>query len=207
MDVTDAPPALTSPSDAPDARRWEAAASVGWAFPLGNAERGARLSDTTYGLVPIAADVAYRATDVVGVGAWLRYGVGVPTLCQTSGECASSLGHDVAVALRARFYLPRLGPLVSHADAGVGYEWFTARLSDGGATSTRSYAGPLLASVSLASAFELSPRFTLGAVVDVALGTFTRSRLETPSFARDEGAKGAALHAWTSLGVELGARF
>src|SRR4051812_47731229 len=83
---------------------WEIGIATGWAAPAGSAERGARTSDTTVGLVPLDLDVAYRFTPRIGVAASLRYAAAIPTLCAAADDCVSSLGHDTAVSLRARFY-------------------------------------------------------------------------------------------------------
>lgn len=139
-------------------RRVEVGASLGYAAPVGSAERGSRTSDTNIGLVPIELDLAYRINPAFGVVASARYGIGIPTLCKTAGDCTSSLGSDVVLALRARIFLPRLWRMSPFADVGIGYEWLTTRLTDAGVTSTRAYPGPLPLSMEVAAPFRLSPR-------------------------------------------------
>jgi hypothetical protein len=189
------------------ARLFDVGASLGYAIPLGSAETGSRVSDTTYGIVPVELDAVYRLTVGVGVGAWVRYGASIPTLCTTANDCESSIGRDIAVAARVRFFLPRLGPLRLIADAGVGYEWFASKLTDGGATSTRAYRGPLLFTGSVASPFHLSARWTLGPVVGATVGTFTNRSLESPAIDENAAVHGRSVHAWLSLGARLAMSF
>jgi hypothetical protein len=161
------------------------------------------LSDTTIGLVPIEAELAYRFVDAVGLVASARYSVGIPTLCQTASDCESSLGSDVELAIRIRFFLPRFGPIAPRADAGLGYEWLVTRLSDHGITSSRSYRGPLLISVEASAPFALSSRWTLGPALGASFGRFTDFSLETPA-GRDEGSiADRAFHLWLSVGAQL----
>jgi hypothetical protein len=184
-------------------RRIEAAASLGYAFPIGSAERGSRLSDTTIGLVPFAAQLAYRFANVVGVVASARYSVGIPPLCQTASDCQNSLGSDVALAIGVRFFLPRVGPVAPCADVGVGYEWLVTRLSDHDFTSTRSYRGPLLLSAEAFAPFSLSSRWMFGPALGASFGRFSDYSLETPAGHHDGSTADRAFHMWLFVGAQL----
>lgn len=191
----------------PDARRIEIGASLGYDFPIGSAERGARASDTTFGLVPIQVDGAYRWTDRIGVVLAGRYGIGVPRLCASTSECVASLGRDVVLSVRARFFFPRLGPVAPRADAGLGYEWWTTRLADGDATSTRAYSGPLSFVGELAAPFAVGSRANVGPVLGAAIGTFTGYSVASGPVDLHGSVPARALHGWLSIAVRVGASF
>ena len=191
--------AVVLASGAARADDFEIGAGLGYAAPVGSAERGARVSDTTVGQVPFALDAAYRLTERVGLVARFRYGVAIPTQCASTSECESSLGSDVFVLLGARFFLPKIV-----ADASLGYEWLTTRLVDGGATSTRAYHGPVLLSLEVVAPFAVGTRWTIGPTLGASIGMFTSYALETNALSPSGAIPAHAWHAWLSLGVCVG---
>jgi hypothetical protein len=196
--------ASSASAEGPPPRRFELGASAGYAAPFGEAERGSRVSDTAFGAVPFAIDASYRVTPFVGVAARVRYGVTIPTLCQSASDCEASLGSDTGLSLTVRLHLPRIGRIAPLADVGLGYEWLTTRLVDAGASSTRSYGGPVLFALQLAAPVSLGERWTLGPALDASLGTFTGYDLVTNAQSPMGDVPVRALHAWLSLGVRLG---
>jgi hypothetical protein len=200
---------LASPAAAADStpRPFEVGASIGYVAPLGYAERGSKVSDTSFGGVPLALEVAYRLTSRVGIVVHAQYALMVPTLCANASDCEASLGSDVDVDLAARFRGPKLGPFVPLFDLGLGYEWLTTRLVDANAQSTRGYAGPLLLVTRVALPLRLADRWTLGPVAGASLGTFTSFDLRTTAQALSGDVPWRAPHAWLSLGVRLGFAF
>jgi hypothetical protein len=195
-------PGVSTAADSP-ARRFDVAASIGYAAPLGDAERGAHVSDTILAVVPVALDMAYRLAPRIGIAAHVQYGVGIPTLCHTAGDSESSLGSDVGGVLAARIYLPQLGPIEFVTDAGIGYEWLTTRLSDAGAHSARAYHGPILFAAYAAAAFRLGEHWSLGPLAGISLGTFTSYALETNLGSFSGNVPARAVHLSLSLGVRL----
>lgn len=191
----------------PSPRPFELAASIGYAGPLGDAERGGRLSDTDFAVVPLAFDAAYRLAPRIGLAARLQYGVGIPTLCHTAGDCESSLGSDIVATMGARIDLPERRTLAPVVDAGIGYEWLTTRLSDAGAHSTRAYNGPLLFWLGLVTPFRLAGHWSLGPAANLFVGTFTTRSLETNVASITGGVPERAVHAWVSLGCRLARTF
>lgn len=185
---------------------FELGTSLGYAMPLGDSERYGHVRDTTFGAVPIAVDAAYR-TARVGIVAAFQYGVGIPTLCQTAGDCQASFGSDVIARLGVRLYPPSLGPLSPEVDLGVGYEWLTTRLSDSGSHSTRAYDGPVTLWASFAAPFRLTERWTLGPIAQAAMGTFTAYSLETDVGSSSGNVLERSVHAWISLGARAAWRF
>ena len=185
----------------------EIGAAAAYAAPVGSAERGGAVSDTTFALAALDLDASYRFTRALGLVAFARVGAGIPTLCATTDDCVASLGRDVALALRARFFLPAWGRLEPHVDAGAGFEWGLAKLADSGVTSRRTWSGPIALSLEAAAPFRLSAHFSLGPVVGAQIGTFTSSTLETPAFTADRTGSGRTLHAWLSIAVRAAVRF
>jgi hypothetical protein len=179
-------------------------ASIAYAAPVGSAERGGRVSDTTFGIVPFRIDAAYALTPSIGIALAGAYAPAIPTLCQSAGDCISSLGSDVTISLRARLLLPRLGPTSPRLDLGVGYEWLTTKLVDSGATSTRAYNGPTLAILEAQAPFRLGTHWTLGPTLGAMLGVFANESLETNAVSQSAGVSGRAAHAWLVLGLRLG---
>lgn len=185
--------------------RWDVGASIGYAAPVGSAQRGDKTSDTTSALVPFSLDASYRATKNVGAAASLTYGIGAPTLCGSASECISSLGHDVAFSARAKLFLPKLFRFEPTMELGPGWEWMTAKLADGGAESSRMYSGPVFV-VEASAPFRFGRRLTLGPALGATMGTFTTARLDTPTFSRDD-AGGHAIHAWLYASLRCGVSF
>jgi hypothetical protein len=199
--------AVPARADPGPPRRFDVAASFGYAFPVGSSEQGAALGDVTFGNVPIDLTAAYRLSRRFALGISGRYGFVIPTLCGDSSECISSLGHDVAIQVRARFFLPPLLGAEPYADAGLGYEWFASKLVDTGKTSTHTYDGPVFFSGEIGVPFELGSRWTLGPALALALGTFVHSHLDAPGVSRDLGVSDPGVHAWLSLAVRASFRF
>lgn len=189
------------------ARRFEVAASLGYAFPAGSSERGARLSDATFGNAAFDLGFSYRLSHVLGVGILGRYGTVIPTLCASGSDCVSSLGHDVVIGAQARFFLPRVLAAEPYADVGMGYEWFASKLVDSGSTSTHSYNGPVLLWTEVGAPFRIGSRWTLGPAIGLALGTFVDSHLEAPGMSNDLGVGDRSVHAWVSVSGRVAVRF
>jgi hypothetical protein len=199
--------ASSARADGEPPRRFEAVASLGYAFPAGSLEGGSDLSDVTFGNVPIDLVATYRLTTRFALGIAGRYGFVIPTLCSDGSDCISSLGHDIAIQAKARFFLPRFLGAEPCADAGLGYEWFAAKLVDTGKTSTHSYDGPVFFSTEVGMPFELGKRWTLGPALGLALGTFVNSHLGAPGVSRSLGVSDPAVHAWLSVAVRSSFRF
>lgn len=184
--------------------QFDLGASIAYAAPVGAAEGGARVSDTTIGVVPLRLDAAYAIASSFGVAMAAAYAPAIPTLCQTAGDCISSIGSDVTISLRARALLPRLGPTAPRLDFGFGYEWLTTKLVDSGATSTRAYDGPLLAVLEAQAPFRLGSQWTLGPILGAMLGVFANEGLETNASRQSTPVPDRRAHAWLTFGLRVG---
>lgn len=196
--------AVPAAAEDPSPKYVELAASIGYAAPVGSAERGSRVSDTTFADVPVAFDAGYRLVPPLAIVAQLRYAVAVPTLCRSPSDCEASLGSDVALTIGTRIYAPRTGPLALLLDVGIGYEWLTTRLAEAGASSARGYHGPLLLAMQITAPFRLRGRWTLGPFAGASFGTFVRYGLQTNAMSFSGDVPSPAVHAWLSFGVRVG---
>src|SRR5262249_18778669 len=98
----------------------EGSASLGYAVPAGSLERGSRVSDTTFGAVPIQLDGAYFVAPRLALRLSAAFAIAIPKLCASSADCTKSLGRDVALDAGVRFALPDVGPFAPRLDAGLG---------------------------------------------------------------------------------------
>lgn len=194
---------FASDSARADGGRLSVALALGYAAPQGSTERGDHLGDTAFGVTPFAVDGAYRLVQRLGVSVHAQYGVGIPTLCRTAGDCLASLGSEASAAVGLRYFGPRVGTAAPLVDVGVGYEWFATRLSEAGALSTRAHQGPVLLAVWLVWPFRLGARWTLGPVAGVSVGTFTSYSLTTNILRSSGDVAGHAVHGWLSVGARL----
>lgn len=198
-------PAPARADEAPS--RVEVGAGIAYAAPVGSAERGSLVSDTAIAAVPLRVDVGYAVTRRVAFVAALAYAPVIPTLCQSAGDCISSLGTDVALSLRTRVLLARFGRMSTRLELGVGYEWLTSRLVDNGVASSRAYRGPVLLDVAFSAPLRIGARWTTGPVLSSMLGVFSDESLATPAFRQDARVPDSRPHGWLALGWRLGRDF
>ena len=192
--------AVGSPARAADPRKTELGADLGYAFPAGGLERGSALSDVTFGAARLGLDGAYRLHSLFSVGAAISYGIVIPTLCNTGGDCTSSFGSDLALGVLGRWHVGTWGFFEPALDLKLGYEWFSAKHSDSDVVSSRSFRG-FQAAVRGDGQFRLSRVFSLGPFVDLSVGIFSKARLEAPGIDRARDVAGSAAHLWIALGA------
>jgi hypothetical protein len=195
---------LHAPSASAEGLPLSVGISLGYATPLGSAERGSHVSDTTLGAVPIALDVRYRILQRLGVGLRAQYALGLPTLCQTSGDCIASLGGDTAIVVSARYALAGWRSMTPSVETAFGYEWSTARFADANGRSSRSYRGPLLLALRAVVSFHVAKRWSVGPFLEASGATFTDYALDTNASSPSAHIPWRAMHGWVSLGLEVG---
>jgi hypothetical protein len=184
--------------------RWDVGLQFAYGLPGGRLERGSFISDTTPGILPLQLDVAYRLGNSVAIAAYGVYGFVVPSLCSGGKDCAASIGHDVSVGVRGRYYLPRAGPISPRIDLGVGYEWFESKLSDKGTTSSRSYRGPVLGSIEVFGNLLRSSPWMLGPALGASFGVFAARTLEAGAWSSSAPVDRTQAHGCFVLGVRVG---
>jgi hypothetical protein len=175
-------------------------AELGYALPVGSLESGSYTSDLVRGLVPFAIEGGYRLNPHVAIVLDAQFAIDIPKLCATAADCLSSLGHDFAVAVGGRFFLPRIGIVAPELRTTVGYEWFRAALSDNGVTSARDFRGPILASVQAFA--NLRPDgWSIGPLATLSSGIFSHRELDTPAGSSGAWVGQPTLHVWVFFGL------
>lgn len=180
--------------------RIETGATLGYAFPGGNLERGSRTSDVTHGAALLELDGAYRFRPALSAGLAVSYGVTIPTLCESSSDCIASLGHEITVAGLVRWHVGSWRAFEPSATVAIGYEWLGTSLSSQGVTSSRGYRGGF-AELAIEPMFRVSTRLVLGPAFGVRGGVFMRTSLEAPGISETRPTDGSELHFWPWLGV------
>lgn len=199
---------VTLPARADEApRKLEIGAAAGYALPIGSAERGSRLGDMTFGMVPLELAGSYRLSGALAIQLMGIYAPVVPKLCTGGSDCISSVGRTWVLSARAHILLPRFHTLVPYADLGVGYEWFKSNFADSGVASSRAYDGPILLSTELGAPFVLGKGWTLGPALGLSIGTYVHAHLDTPAFSNRQNVDNRTFHAWASLSARIGAAF
>jgi hypothetical protein len=196
-------PSIAHAEDAVSTPRFRAVqvgAELGYAFPMGDLERGSEVADVVHGLVPLGLEFGYRFNRRVSLVLQGSYAIGIPTLCVTAGDCMASLGHDIRLGLGARFALPPIGPVLPQLRATFGYEWFRSELTDNGVTSGRSYRGPILGSLQAFGNLG-SENGGVGPFAALSAGVFSSRELDTPAFTAASSVDKTSLHVWLEVGV------
>lgn len=175
------------------------AGGLGYAFPAGGLERGSQLSDITLGLVDISVDGAYRLHQLWSAGAALHYGASIPKLCASGSDCISSIGRDVRVGALGRWHPGRWRSLEPDVDLEFGYEWLATKLVDNDAVSRRGARG-FAASLAAHGQFALWRHVSIGPVLAVSGGIFSRASLDAPGVATARNTDGSLVHLWTYVG-------
>jgi hypothetical protein len=204
--VAGAPGLARADPGAPESRlsRITVFGDLGYAYPIGTAERGTDTRDVSFGLIPLSVRGVYDLAGDWNASARLRYALGIPTLCASGPDCESSLGRDVAVSIGVGRALRRWRGFTAHVGLEIGWEWLTTRLSDSGVTASRGWNGPI---ATLEIFLDLKSRgpWSLGPALGVDAGFFSHFDLETPA-GQAGGSTDAAIHAWPTISFRVGRR-
>jgi len=182
--------------------RGEVGGGLGWAFPAGSLERGARTSDETFGVVAASFDAALRIDPRFSIGLVFQYGIVTPKLCASSSDCTGSLGRDVALGALLRWHVARVSVFRPSVAASLGYEWFSSKLRDGDATSTRGHRGVLFG-LDAFGAIALAPRVFFGPTVGFGFGVADHASLDAPGVSASGAVDGHALHVWPRVAARF----
>jgi hypothetical protein len=163
-------------------------------------DRGSRVGDVTFGAASAELAVARAVSPRWSVVAGGSYGATVPTLCGSSADCMSSLGQSAMLRAGVRHRWPRFGRFSPAVDGTAGHEWFSSKLSDDDAVSSRHYRG-WIGAITASCGLSRSERWIVAPLLDLGIGAFHRFNLETPSFAVSRPV--SAVHAWLSLGLRV----
>jgi hypothetical protein len=182
----------------------EISAAVGAALPVGELEAGSSLRDVSFGTAPFELALSLQRRRW-GATVWTTYATSVPTLCGSSSECIASLGHDVTLGLSARYQAPQVWKVWPTLSAGLGYEWFTSKLSEGGATSSRSFHGMVIPALQAFGGFDAGRRWRVGPMLCASAGRFSGGTLRGPG-GESPLATEPRWHGWMELGFRVSFR-
>jgi hypothetical protein len=115
----------------------------------------------------------------------------------------ASVGTEVALGLRLRLALPKLGPVSPSIAAGPGWEWLTTRAADGDEKATRHFSGPLWLTAELLATFALGRHANIGPALDAGVGTFTTFERTGPGLSTSGSIDERAPHGWITLGARV----
>jgi len=179
-------------------------AGLGYAYPVGAAERGTDTRDVSFGLVPVSIGASSDLSRGWDASARFRYALNIPTLCASGPDCESSLGRDVAFTVGIGRTLPSWRRFTTHVALQVGWEWLTTTLSDAGVAASRSWNGPL-GSLEIFVDLKSSGPWCLGPVLALDAGLFSHGDLDTPA-GHSGGSTDTALHLWPTISFRIGRR-
>jgi hypothetical protein len=198
------------------ASRTTLSAALGYAYPVGESERGNDTRDVSFGLVPLSLLGGYDLGKNWSAQLRMDYALNIPTLCASSSDCVASVGHDARLQIGIARTLPQWRSFTAQLALYLGWEWLSTNLTDSGVTATRSWNGPSAAFEIFVDLRSHGP-WSFGPVLGLAAGIFTHYDLETPAW-RSSGATDTSIHplachplachshAWPSLAFRVGRR-
>lgn len=177
-------------------------ARLGLVAPLGDAMKGARLSDAVGAGIPLQLSLGYRFNESVSAALYGRLGAHLARHCPAGADCA---GLSYALGVAGAWHFTPGSAWDVWAGAGIGLQRLAVLQS--GAGDAISVLAGLQIPLQVGADYRLGS-LTLGPYLELALGRFTRSATATgttdePSLA---AIPGKAWHGWLSLGARLGYR-
>jgi outer membrane protein W len=180
---------------------------VGYAPALGDAEKGAEMSNAVRSQIPLQLDAAYRITRDVAVGAYFAYGFGrtgdLDGLCTTDTIDCSTRILRFGVQGFYTFHEAQT-PLVPWAGAGLGYELGSLELKGSAGKATFDYGGFELLNVQVGGDYRVNDRFAFGPYFQFSVARYSRMKVENtvdPAARFDGSIPEKALHEWLGFGV------
>lgn len=182
-----------------DAQGFTVRLSSGYSLPLGAASRAVPLSDSASGAIPFVLRFAAPIQARVELGAY----AGFSLLVRDCGGGSSCSGRDARLGLEARFPFTR-GFAAPWASLGAGAEILDLGASAAGLSSSSTRLGiePLRASFGVG--FSPWPHWRIGPILESALGIFATGFDNVEGLELDRAIAHRTIHAWLTLGIELG---
>jgi len=193
--------------------RFEAAARVGMALPIGNAAGGSQnnpagtsLSDLVAWTVPLQLDIGARIGPVfVGGRASYAFGKTGSSFDGASSRSAS----DVRIGFEVLWHFGGDRKVDPWAGIGVGYEWLNLSVSAGnGSTVYATLRGFEWVSVQLGIDFVLGHNFRLGPYLESNVGQYDSAsggiiNVQGGEIGGSTDVQSKAVHAWIGFGLRF----
>lgn len=187
--------------------RFEAAFSVGIAFPFGDAVEGEALHDTTPRVVPLGLELGLRFTPTVYAGLFGQYG-----FVRHARECYSCVDHVLRLGAEAVFHLSPGAALDPWLGVGVGIEFPSdAERSERRQTDptydpvVRQLWGPML-QLQAGLDVALGNHLSVGPWLGILTGAYTSHSDGIPDQGLRFDTYSTAMHWWLSAGVRFALR-
>lgn len=165
---------------------------LGYAFALGSAQEGIKMSDGTSGQIPIWLDAGYMVTPNILVGLYGQYG-----FVQVK-NCDSCSAHDIRFGIQGQYHLAPEASLDPWLGLGVGYELLGSSRTIQGMDVSGTTKGFEFVNLQGGADFKVADAFAVGPFVSFSLGQY--SSVSSGDLSAD--IEGKTLHEWLTLGVK-----
>lgn len=197
---SDTPKATSSSEVKAPSNTLELGARLGYSLPAGSTAENQSLSDGFSGQLPVQIDVGYRINPHFYVGAYGQLGYAFPKSDCASG--ASCSGLDTRVGISAQYHILPEAKFDPWVGVGTGYEWLTAKVSQGDASASETAHGFEFVNLQLGGDYRVSNQFAIGPFASLSLGQFSKQSLSLNGRDTSGDIDKTALHEWITLGVK-----
>jgi hypothetical protein len=209
--ASEAPTDDRAAGDAPAGRKgFQIALRTGVAVPLGEVDKGEKMSDT-FGLqVPIIADIGAKIIPELFVGGYLGLAVGgvgdtAKAACDKVAVDCTSVGFRFGV--EAQYHIVPDGKLNPWVGYGIGYEIAGVRGSKNDNKLTAGLGGVEYAHLMAGFDYRITRVFGIGPFADFSLGKYSVATTEVTINGvpkkNDGDIANTTLHEWLMLGVKV----
>lgn len=205
------PPAEDGSKPAPKARTgFQIAIRTGASVPLGEVDKGEKLSDFLGVQVPVIADIGAKVIPNLFVGGYVGFHAGatgdtLQKACDAANVDCLAVGFRIGVQAQLHF-IPdgKVNPWIGY---GIGYEIAGVSGTKGNDKLTAALGGVEFGHFMAGLDFRLSRVVGIGPFADFALGQYSIASIETTrsgvTTKRDGDIAETSLHEWLTLGVKL----
>jgi hypothetical protein len=215
-EATAPPPVAGELTEAPEEKRHDAppahtgfqiAARAGAAIPLGDAAKGAALSDGLGAQFAAIVDIGGKIIPQIFLGAYLGGNVGA-TGNETSKQCDKYMATCVAftyrIGVQLQYHIIPDGKVDPWIGYGIGYEVSRIAGSTNGQSFSVTLVGPEYGHVLAGVDFRLTRIFGIGPFVDFSFGKYTNdTRVPEPVPGRSTDIADTAMHEWLTFGAKF----
>lgn len=172
-------------------------ARLGFAPAMGDAMKGAPMSDGAKSQIPIQLDALYKFTPEFAAGLYFSYGFvqlasAVTNDCNASGvSCSASV---TRLGVEATYSFTTVSPtFVPWAGAGIGYEWLTEKDSFGGVSVSADATGFEFLNLQVGGDYKVSNQFFVGPYIMLTVGQYSE--------VAGNSIPDKAVHEWLGFGI------
>lgn len=208
---SDVPPDDEHKGDGPPARTgFQIALRTGVAVPLGELDKGEKMSDAFTPQWPIIADLGFKVIPQLFLGGYVGIAVGgagdtFKKACESANVDCLSIGGRIGI--QAQFHFNPDGKWNPWVGYGIGYELAGVSGSKGNNKVSVAVAGVEYAHFMAGADYRINKTVGIGPFADFALGQYSIATLETTvnglTQRRDGDIQNTSMHEWLTLGVKV----